>query len=399
MRNLHALSILLAGVAGVLAPSLAAQSPNDTVVTAGSNGTITDAVGNDWTITSSNVVDENGAAAGYTAKVAEIAYVNSVVWCENTSYEWYQWNGSGWAAGPDPLSAGGSGVGSQLNLSGYHLSFDWEANDFNNAPIPGNAEWTTTLSAYPYSDGLRALGNGDQEYFTDSSTGDNPFSLSNGALNVNATYRGAGNTPGGGSYSYTSGTITTQGSYSQQYGYFEMRAELPPGVGMWPAFWLLTVNSYQPGNWPPELDVLEAFGSPNANGEGGATQAHWDVHSTNTSQQGGAWVALPNGGNSETGFHTYGALWTAQTITFYIDGTEVAQTPTPSDFTQQMYMIANLAVGGTWPGNATGENGTMKIDYIRAFSSDSAVPAVGLQTISSPDGNPDTNLYGAKGGG
>jgi beta-glucanase (GH16 family) len=59
-----------------------------------------------------------------------------------------------------------------------------------------------------------------------------------------------------------------------------------------------------------------------------------------------------------------------------------------------MYMIVNLAVGGTWPGNATGENGTMKIDYLRAFSSDSAIPAVALQTISSPDGG-GTSLYGA----
>src|SRR5690242_12266272 len=31
-----------------------------------------------------------------------------------------------------------------------------------------------------------------------------------------------------------------------------MRAELPQGVGMWPAFWMLTDNSYLPGNWPPE---------------------------------------------------------------------------------------------------------------------------------------------------
>ena len=364
-----------------------APSPNDTVVLAGSGGSITDAAGNVWTITSNNAVDENGAPANFTANVAEIAYVNTVVWHENTSSQWYQWNGSGWTAGANPLP--------QLNLVGYHLTFDWEANDFNNSPIPGSAEWCTTLSAYPYSDGLRTLGNGDQEWWTDSSTGDDPFGLSNGALNINAVYQGAGNTPGGGSYSYTSGLITTQGSFSQQYGYFEMRSELPPGIGMWPAFWLLTTDSYLLGNWPPELDVLEAFGSPSASGEGGPTQAHWDVHSTNGSQQGGNWVTMPNGGNNETGFHTYGALWTPQTITFYIDGLQVAQTATPSDYTKQMYLIANLAVGGTWPGNATGENATMKIDYIRAFSNDAGIPAVALQPISSPDGNPDTNLYGA----
>ena len=57
-------------------------------------------------------------------------------------------------------------------------------------------------------------------------------------------------------------------------------------------------------------------------------------------------------------------------------------------------LIANVAVGGTWPGLATGENATMKIVYIRAFSNNSSIPAVALQTISSPDGG-GHSLYGA----
>jgi Cellulase (glycosyl hydrolase family 5)/Ca-dependent carbohydrate-binding module xylan-binding len=79
-------------------------SPNDTVIKAGSGSSITDANGNVWTITSSNTVDENGSAAGYTANVTEMAYVNGNVWHENTSGNWYEWNGSGgWNTGSDPL--------------------------------------------------------------------------------------------------------------------------------------------------------------------------------------------------------------------------------------------------------------------------------------------------------
>lgn len=284
-------------------------------------------------------------------------------------------------------------MGAALNLSGYHLSFDWEANDFPNSPTPESGAFTTTLSS-----GLRYLSNGDQEYWGDSSTGQNPFQLDNGVLDINATYVGAGNTPGGGSLSYDSGVLTTQGMFSQQYGYFEMRAELPAGAGMWPAFWMLNDNSNVSGNWPPELDALEAFGAPAPDGEGGTNQAHWDVHSQNASQQAGAWATI--NGNETTSFHTYGVLWTPQTLSFVYDGTVVAQTPTPGDYTQAMYMIVDLAVGGTWPGDATGENATMKIDYLRAFSSNSAIPAVALQTISSPDGG-GTSLYGAStaGGG
>ena len=374
-------------------PPTPTPSANDTFILAGSASTITDAAGNHWTISATGAVMENAKTAGFTANVAEIAYVNGTLWHENTAGSWYSWAGSGWNPGSDPLPASGgspaasSGIGSALNLGGYHLTFDWEANSFPNSPTPTNDAFTTTLSS-----GLRYLGNGDQEFWSDSSTGQSPFALDNGVLDINATYVGAGNTPGGGSLSYDSGVLTTQGLFSQQYGYFEMRAELPAGPGMWPAFWMLDNNSNQPGGWPPEVDALEAFGAQNANGEGGTSQAHWDVHSQNASQQGGAWVTMD--GNESTSYHTYGVLWTPQTMSFVYDGTIVAQTPTPSDYTQQMYMIVNLAVGGTWPGNATGENGTMKIDYLRAFSSDSAIPAVAMQTISSPDGG-GTSLYGA----
>jgi endoglucanase len=60
-----------------------------------------------------------------------------------------------------------------------------------------------------------------------------------------------------------------------------------------------------------------------------------------------------------------------------------------------MYMLATLGVGGSWPGNPnpSGYSADMKIDYIRAYSSDATIPAINLQTVSSPDGV-DTTPYG-----
>src|SRR5476649_2281750 len=144
-----------------------------------------------------------------------------------------------------------------LNLSNFKLSFDHEFNTFTSSPSGANGAWQTTF----YFGGRTLSGNGEQEFYSDSSVGSNPFSLQNGALQISAT-------PGGNSAGlpYTSGLITTEGNFTQTYGYFEMRAQLPAGQGMWPAFWLLPADK----SWPPELDPLEAFGATNANGEGGA---------------------------------------------------------------------------------------------------------------------------------
>lgn len=65
------------------------ESPNNTAILAGSIAAITDALGNKWTITSGKQLGFNGAAVASTANVAEIAYVNHVVWQENTSLNWF----------------------------------------------------------------------------------------------------------------------------------------------------------------------------------------------------------------------------------------------------------------------------------------------------------------------
>ena len=60
--------------------------------------------------------------------------------------------------------------------------------------------------------------------FVDPASGVNPFSLQNGALVITAVK--AISTVAGPAQ-WASGLISTMGSFSQQYGYFEMRAELP----------------------------------------------------------------------------------------------------------------------------------------------------------------------------
>jgi beta-glucanase (GH16 family) len=266
-------------------------------------------------------------------------------------------------------------------LTGYKLTFDDEFNSFNwnSTGQPGDGTWQTNF----YFGGHSLPSNGEQETYSDPSTGTNPFSITpsgdmpgHSQLDIQAQPDGNGGC--------TSGLITTEPSLSQTYGYFEMRAELPAGKGLWPAFWMLPTDK----SWPPEIDALEAFGTANANGEGGSNQAHVGVISSDGSQNNGGWQTV--NGDMTADYHNYGVLWDPQHITWYIDGQEVFQANTPADANKPMYLLANLAVGGNWPGSPDGSNtwpADMKIDYIHAYSNDPNAQAVTPQPGYAGPGN------------
>jgi beta-glucanase (GH16 family) len=264
-----------------------------------------------------------------------------------------------------------------VDLSSMHMTFDEEFNSIQTSTTSATLTtsqnvWKTTLSG-----GVRSLSsNGEQEVYVDPSyqgLGLNPFSDTNGVLTIQAAKTPAADLSKVYNLPYTSGIITTQGTFAQQYGYFEAGIETPAGQGLWPAFWLLPAN----GQWPPELDVMEQVD----NTVGGNTTSFSTVHSTVVANASFGAV-IPT--DLTSGFHTYGMNWTASTITFYVDGQQIFQTATPADDKQPMYMLLNLAVGGTWPGSpdATTDFSTaqMKVDYVHVYSSDPNIPAVGGST-------------------
>jgi beta-glucanase (GH16 family) len=155
---------------------------------------------------------------------------------------------------------------------------------------------------------------------------------------------------------YSSGMISSRGRFSQTYGYFEIRARWSGGKGIWPAFWLLPKR----GIWPPEIDVMEAHGD-----KPGVT--FQTLHSRLPTQATRT-IRLPA---ADGQFHTYGMLWLADKISFYVDDKLTGDETTPADMHQPMYVLANLAIGGTWPGDpdeSTRFPATMEIDYVRAWS-------------------------------
>ena len=64
--------------------------------------------------------------------------------------------------------------------------------------------------------------------------------------------------PDWGGQKYTSARLFTRGLAQWTYGFFEIRARLPCGLGTWPAIWMLGSH----GDWPAngELDIMEHIG-------------------------------------------------------------------------------------------------------------------------------------------
>ncbi|MDI7860938.1 family 16 glycosylhydrolase [Rhizobiaceae bacterium n13] len=187
----------------------------------------------------------------------------------------------------------------------------------------------------------------------------NPFSVKNGVLTITAKPTPEDMKGAVGGYDYTSGVLTTHSSFSQTYGYFEIRADMPDDQGAWPAFWLLPKD----GTWPPELDVVEMRG-----------QEPHTIHSTSHSMETGSRTTQSTATHvpSTEGFHNYGLLWTKDELVWYFDDVEIARAETPADMHEPMYMLVNLAVGGTagTPSSDFDDGAEMKIDYIRAFQLD-----------------------------
>jgi beta-glucanase (GH16 family) len=269
-----------------------------------------------------------------------------------------------------------------LDLTGYKLTF---SDEFNTRSISATGEgttWADMRTEWVMSDGKAEVGFGHSS-FVDPSSGYDPFKVEGGALTITA----AGDvTPSGFQGSMESGLITTEGDWSQKQGYFEMRADLSNAPHAWDAFWMMPDQQVNPGTpdaWQ-ELDVVEHYGQ---NDKG----VYSHIHTTDP-QNGIPWqenLQVYSELANKDGYHTYGVLWEADKLSFYVDGEFKGSQVTPSDYSNPQYLIANLA---TQAGAVGGEQ--MKIDYIRAYSKDGSNPTVALGQVSAPDGH-DPGMYGA----
>ncbi len=166
---------------------------------------------------------------------------------------------------------------------------------------------------------------------------------------------------------YTSGTITTRGSFDFTYGYLEMRARIPAGKGLCPAFWTLCSNE----DLHKEIDVTEVLGQQ-------PYRSYMTYHYRVRSGSKTKYHTWYDGPDLSEGFHTYAVKWTPGRLVWYLDGVKRYEVADDANVpTQPMYLIANLAVGGMWPGApdaSTKFPAAFDIDYMRVYQVDEAGP-------------------------
>jgi beta-glucanase (GH16 family) len=191
--------------------------------------------------------------------------------------------------------------------------------------------------------------NGEQQIYVDPRYGGrsttplglDPFRVRDGLLSITASRTPPALKEVLFNNEYISGILTTQGSFAQKFGYFEIRAKMPVGQGVWPAFWMLAND----GGWPPEIDVIEGRGQRPGDL---VMTTHWRIPATGVVKSCGFDFTVPD---APTAFHDYGVLWLQDRLIYFIDRKPVFDMKVPDTFVNPMYMMVNLAMGTkTLPG-------------------------------------------------
>ena len=177
---------------------------------------------------------------------------------------------------------------------------------------------------------------------------------------------------------YTSARLNSKFAFT--YGRVEVRAQLPTGVGTWPAIWMLGQNIYEVGaywdvqgfattGWPAcgEIDIMEHWGY---NQNYVSSAMHTPSSFGNTSDKGTQYVA-----GASTGFHTYALEWSDEKMVFSVDSIihytyePSVQSPNTWPFDAPQYLLLNIAIQSSIDSSFT--SSPMIVDYVRVYQSTS----------------------------
>src|SRR5206468_3266630 len=116
----------------------------------------------------------------------------------------------------------------------------------------------------------------------------------------------------------------------------------------------------------PEIDAMEMLGDS-------TNVQHMNFHYVRPDGRRGDAGLTWTGPDFSAGWHTFGVDWEPSAIVWYVDGVERWRFTDASVIPHEsMYLLANLAVGGSWPGAPDGSTpfpSSFDVDYIRVWQS------------------------------
>jgi beta-glucanase (GH16 family) len=241
-----------------------------------------------------------------------------------------------------------------------HQNTGWKLqwqDEFNYADVPDSNKWS-------YDVGGDGWWNKELQYYTNKRKEN--ARVENGQLIIEARKEDFEENK------YTSARLVTKGKADFKYGKIELRAKLPKGRGIWPAFWLL--SSQDPRIWPDdgEIDIMEHVGYKQ--GEiTGATHVKKNANGTDILSKAST-IMIPDAAEN---FHTYTLIWSPEKLEWYVDHKlfhHFDKDNRPSyqwPFDKEFYILLNIAIGGTW-GGKEGIDDTIfpqkiHLDYVRVY--------------------------------
>jgi len=235
------------------------------------------------------------------------------------------------------------------------------ADEFNEDGLPDPAKWDFDTSR-------NQLGwyNNEKQYYTRNRPEN--ARVAGGKLIIAALKEKLATAADYGGQSYTSARMLTRGKRDWTYGFFEIRAKLPCGLGTWPAIWMLG----QSGDWPMlgEIDIMEHVGKKKGEVLGTVHTAAFN-HTIGT--QKGAATMVPDACDA---FHNYQLKWDVDQIVIGVDNKYFFQFVNPKDgdlrkwpFSAPQYLLLNLAIGGDLGGPVDDAifPVQMEVDYVRVY--------------------------------
>src|SRR5262249_31637702 len=144
--------------------------------------------------------------------------------------------------------------------------------------------------------------------------------------------------------------------------------KMPPGPGVWPAFWLVTRGDLDAN---AEIDVIEYYGHDPAHYQ---TAIHtWPKDKALKGSAVLEHIPVPAGTLSQE-FHTYGAELSADFVRYFFDRKEVWRTPSTRYVLQPTMILLNLALGSGFPIDKTPDPSVLAVDYVKALGPRGAEP-------------------------